>query len=94
MTIPCSGPHCKIRLGRHRPGKVILSPTGELIFTRAEDAEDIRHARRRARLAKTRPEPAPELARPDVLFLPHDDPRLTLGGYRQRHDGSFRWVGR
>jgi hypothetical protein len=90
MSINCTGPGCKVRLGKHRPGKAILSPTGELIYTRAEDAEDVRHARRRARLAKTRPEPA----RPDVLFLPHDDPRLALGGYRQRPDGSFRWAGR
>jgi hypothetical protein len=86
MSINCTGPGCKVRLGKHRPGKVILSPTGELVYTRDEQAEDIRHARRRARLSRS--------ARPDVLFLPHDDPRLDLGGYQQRPDGSFRWTGR
>jgi hypothetical protein len=92
MSINCNGPNCKVRLGRHKPGKVVISPTGDLVYTRAEDAEDVRHVRRLRRLQKSS-EP-PLVARTDVQHLPADDPRMQLGRFEQRPDGSARWAGR
>jgi hypothetical protein len=90
MSFNCTGPNCKVRLGRHRPGKVILSPTGELVYTRDPDAVDVRQLRRVRKARSVLPQPAPV----GVVYLPADDPRMTLGGFERRLDGSARWSGR
>jgi hypothetical protein len=89
MSINCTGPGCKIRLGRHRPGKVVQDEDGQLRYTRDPDAVDVRRLRRVRKARSAAPQPAPV----GVVYLPADDPRMALGGYRQRPDGSFRWTG-
>jgi hypothetical protein len=95
MSYTVCGPlGCTVIHGKYMPGKAVLDAGGQLIYTRDPDAMDVRQVRRlrRARLRRAAAQQAPHVpAPPNVLFVPHDDPRLQLGRQTPRPDGSIGW---
>jgi hypothetical protein len=91
MSISSCGPlGCTVHQGRYVPGKVVLDPDGQLRYSRDPDAVDVRRLRRVRKARSAAPQPAPV----GVIYLPADDPRMALGGFERRADGSAKWTGR
>jgi hypothetical protein len=86
--IVCGPLGCTVIQGRYVPGKAVLDAEGQLVYTRDPSAVDIRRLRR---VRKSRQSAPPEPAPANVLYLPHDDPRLQLGRQTLRPDGSIGW---
>jgi hypothetical protein len=92
MSINSCGPlGCTARQGRYVPGKVVLDTDGQLRYSRDPNAVDVRRLRRVRKARSAAPlEPTPV----GVVYLPADDPRMALGGFERRADGSAKWTGR